>query len=199
MQYDPDKAENDAHRDWGEHKCKRLCVGLVDNDPYPIDRDCGLNTMAIGEHFPTREEYIAAKRYCSIYNATVDALIAEHGIPEWADVYRRKADRERMLKLIVGNLHPRSELESVVDVKRHRVYQLVNWTWKEAIAFADLPEEGLSFLVGDVSPRCGRIDMYDSTVRPGRLLASEHFRRRHFPHLPWDDLVEKSNTDKDVP
>jgi hypothetical protein len=199
MRYEPDKAESDAHRDWAEHKCKRLCVGLVGNDPYPINRDCGLNTMAIGEHFPTLGEHIAAERYCSIYNATIDALIAEHGIPEWADVHRRKADRDRMLKLIVGHLHPRSELASVIDVKRHRVYQLVNWTWKEAIVFADLPEHGLSFMAGDVSPRCGRIDMFDSTMRHGNLIASEYFRRRHFPQLPWDTLASKLRTGKDVP
>lgn len=199
MQYDPDDAENDAHRDWAEHKCKRLCIGLMGNDPHPINHDCGLSTMAIAEYFPTREEHVAAERYCWIYNATLDALIAKHGIPEWADVHRRKADRERMLRLIVGHLHPRSELETVIDVKRHRVRQLVYWTWKEAIAFADLPEEGLSFLVGDISPRCGRIDMYDSTVRPGRLLASELFRRSHFPQLPWDAIATELNTDQDVP
>src|SRR5262245_7468796 len=102
MKYDPDKAESDAHRDWDEHKCKRLCIGLTGNDPYPINPDCGLNTMAIGEYFPIPEEYIAAKRYCLIYNAAVDALIAKHGIPAWADIHRRKADRERMLRLIVG-------------------------------------------------------------------------------------------------
>ncbi len=178
--FDPDLAEADARRDWVEHNCKRLVVGLVGNDPYPINQDCGLNTLAIGEHFPTRKEHVAAEQYCSIYNATVDALIAQYGIPEWADVYRRKADRKRMLELIVGNLHPRSELESVIDVRRHRVHQLVHWTW-DAIAFADLPEHGLSFMVGDISARCGRIDYFDSTVRHNNLIASEQFRRRHFP------------------
>jgi hypothetical protein len=194
MRYDPVEAKNDAQRDWIDQKCKRLCIGLVGNDPYPINRDCGLNTMAIGEYFPTREEHIAAELYCSIYNATVDALIAQHGIPNWADVHRRTSDRERMLNLIIGHLHPRSELASVIDVRRHRVYELVNWTWKEAIAFADLPEHGLSFMVGDVSPRCGRIDMFDSTIRHTNLIASEQFRRRHFPQLPWDALTAKLNT-----
>ncbi|WP_037251441.1 hypothetical protein [Rhodopirellula europaea] len=187
--FDPAQAEADAHRDWAGHRCGVLCVGLVGNDPYPINPESGLNTRCIGEHFPTLEEHLAAAEYCSIYNETVSALIAEHGIPEWADVHRRKADRRRMLELIVGNLHPCSELARVIDVRRHRVHQLVNWTW-DAIAFADLPDHGLSFMVGDVSPRCGRIDMFDSTVRHANLLASEHYRRRHFPDLPWDHLTQ---------
>jgi len=199
MQYDPSIAENDARRDWAQQTCKRLCVGLVGNVPYSINHDCGLITQSIGEWFPTPEEHIAAKDYCSIYNATVDALIAEHGIPEWADVHRRRADRERMLLLIAGRLHPKAELKSMIDLSRHSVDALVRWTWKAAVAFADLPEEGVSFLVGDISPRCGRVDMYDSKSRPGRLIASEHYQRRHFPHLPWDAIAAQCKTASEMP
>jgi hypothetical protein len=158
-----------------------------------LETDSGFCIASVGDCFPTSEEYSNAEKYCRAFNQAVAELVAERGLPEWAPG-KRLPDRQKVLEMLAGNLRGRKDIPESVRL-RHRVNQLVNWKWNgngDPHAWADFPELNLTMLVGNVSARCGLVEIYDSTKRPGICLAQYQYRRRHFPRLPWDDIGEQT-------
>jgi hypothetical protein len=76
---DPSRASEDARQRWRERRVRRLVIGLLRFDGPTLFKDDVFYCASLGCHSsPEGEAYVQA------YNETLDALVREHGMPEWA-------------------------------------------------------------------------------------------------------------------
>ena len=103
--------------------------------------------------------------------------------------------RDEILSNITDRLQPIATATGLhIDIERTIERAEWNWDAKTPIQYwyFDHGDYRL-YVAADISERCGRVDVWDKLC-PHRYewIASEQYRRRHFPDLPWDVFTDQN-------
>jgi hypothetical protein len=123
--------------------------------------------------------------YAKQYNAQLEALLAEFGLPSWAPG-SRLPERPRLLEWM-SDAQPVTTREQLDALRLGSLgYQLRDSDLVPVVVFRRLEDRGLLLLGSDLSAKVGCIDVLD--LGEEEWMVSEEFDRREYGRMPWDSL-----------
>jgi predicted RNA-binding Zn-ribbon protein involved in translation (DUF1610 family) len=176
----PTSAAQQARADWEAGTARYLTCGLMRADHPRLDRELGLYVASTG--CVASQEIFA---YIKQYNAQIQSLREEFGLPSWAPG-SRLPERRRLLELM-SDAHPVTTREQLDALRLGSLgYPFRLSDLQPVVVYRRLENPGLLLLGSDVTAMKGCIDVLD--LREEVWMVSEVFDRKQDGMMPWDSL-----------
>lgn len=130
--------------------------------------------------------------FCHVYNETLNELVQNLGIPEWAPI-KRIPEQSVVLEVLAKTGQHISTFVHESIRERNLVRSVLgSWSKGQPVTWSRFPAKEILLIAGNITQKADRVDVLDTEDM--RWLATFEFHRKDYPRMPWEQPMELNNT-----